>query len=73
MRLAGRKPEERRVGTLAYAPECKPSIAEAQLALAALNTLPGPGAGSAAQALAAVREAHGLDQRRVARGPPLSP
>lgn len=34
---------------------------EAQLALAALNALPGPGVVSAAQALAALCEAHGLD------------
>jgi hypothetical protein len=35
---------------------------EAQLALAALNALPGPGSASAAQALAALCEAHGLDR-----------
>jgi hypothetical protein len=35
---------------------------EAQLALAALNALPGPGVISAAQSLAALCEAHGLDR-----------
>jgi hypothetical protein len=35
---------------------------EAQLALAALNALPGPGVVSAAQSLAALCEAHGLDR-----------
>jgi hypothetical protein len=38
------------------------SIAEAQLALAALNALSGPGCLGGAQALAAVCEAHGLDR-----------
>jgi hypothetical protein len=38
------------------------SGAEAQLALAALNALPGPGSVSAVQALAALCEAHGLDR-----------
>jgi hypothetical protein len=38
------------------------SAGEAQLARAALNALPGPGASSAAQALAAVCELHGLDR-----------
>jgi hypothetical protein len=37
------------------------SASEAQLALAALNALPGPGATSAAPALAAVCERHSLD------------
>jgi hypothetical protein len=36
------------------------SSGEAQLALAALNALPGPGAQSAVQSLAAVCETHGL-------------
>jgi hypothetical protein len=36
------------------------SSAEAQLALAALNALPGPGVRSAVQSLAAVCETHGL-------------
>jgi hypothetical protein len=36
------------------------SAGEAQLALAALNGLPGPGVLSAAQSLAALCEAHGL-------------
>jgi hypothetical protein len=36
------------------------SSGEAQLALAALNALAGPGAQSAVQSLAAVRETHGL-------------
>jgi hypothetical protein len=36
------------------------SSGEAQLALAALNALPGPGVQSAAQSLAAVCETHGL-------------
>jgi hypothetical protein len=35
---------------------------EAQLALAALNALPGPGVVSAAQSLASLCEAHGLDR-----------
>lgn len=38
------------------------SAGEAQLALAALNALPGRGATSAAQALAALCEQHGLDR-----------
>ncbi len=38
------------------------SSGEAQLALAALNALPGPGVESAVQALAALCEAHGLGQ-----------
>ena len=38
------------------------SASEAQLALAALNALPGPGVGSAGQALAAVCARHGLDR-----------
>ena len=38
------------------------SSGEAQLALAALNALPGPGAKSGVQSLAAVCEAHGLGQ-----------
>jgi hypothetical protein len=38
------------------------SAGEAQLALAALNALPGIGAVSGAQALAAVCEVHGLDR-----------
>jgi hypothetical protein len=41
--------------------ECQLSGTEAQLALAALNALPGPGHESAAQALAAVCARHGLD------------
>jgi hypothetical protein len=36
------------------------SSAEAQLALAALNALPGPGVEAAAQSLAALCDAHGL-------------
>jgi len=36
------------------------SAGEAQLALAALNALPGPGVVSAGQALAALLDAHGL-------------
>ncbi len=36
------------------------SSGEAQLALAALNALPGPGVQSAVQSLAAVCETHGL-------------
>jgi hypothetical protein len=36
------------------------SSSEAQLALAALNALPGPGAETAVQSLAALCEAHGL-------------
>lgn len=42
--------------------DCRLSASEAQLALAALNALPGPGVGSAAQALAAVCVRHGLDR-----------
>jgi hypothetical protein len=38
------------------------SIAEAQLALAALNALPGPGCLGAARALAAVCDVHGLER-----------
>jgi hypothetical protein len=38
------------------------SAAEAQLALAALNALPGPAVISAAQSLAALCEHHGLDR-----------
>jgi hypothetical protein len=38
------------------------SSGEAQLALAALNALPGPGVKSAAQSLAAVCEARGLER-----------
>jgi hypothetical protein len=38
---------------------------EAQLALAALNALPGRGARSAVQALAAVCETHGLGEVQV--------
>jgi hypothetical protein len=52
------------------------SSGEAQLALAALNALPGPGVESAAQSLAALCEAHGLGQEvqvlegwLAARGP----
>jgi hypothetical protein len=40
--------------------EQQPSSGEAQLALAALNALPGPGVRSAVQSLAAVCETHGL-------------
>jgi hypothetical protein len=38
------------------------SSGEAQLALAALNALPGPGVVSGAQALAAVCDVHGLER-----------
>jgi hypothetical protein len=38
------------------------SSCEAQLALAALNALPGPGVMTAAQSLAALCDAHGLDR-----------
>ncbi len=38
------------------------STAEAQLALAALNALPGPGGPTAAQTLAGICELHGLDR-----------
>jgi hypothetical protein len=41
------------------------SAGEAQLALAALAALPGPGAVSAAQALAALCEAHGLEREAL--------
>jgi hypothetical protein len=45
------------------------SAGEAQLALAALNALPGPGFVSAAQALAAVCNVHGLEREvRVLEG-----
>jgi hypothetical protein len=39
------------------------SSGEAHLALAALNALPGPGAESAVQSLAALCEAHGLGRK----------
>jgi hypothetical protein len=49
------------------------SSGEAQLALAALNALPGPGAQSAVQSLAAVCETHGLGRFRCSRvGSPLA-
>jgi hypothetical protein len=45
------------------------SGSEAQLALAALNALPGPGVASAAEALAAICLRHGLEmEARVIQG-----
>jgi hypothetical protein len=41
--------------------EARLSLPEAQLALAALQALAGPGAGGGAQALVSVCDAHGLD------------
>lgn len=41
--------------------EARLTIEEAQLALAALQALGGPGAGAGGQALAAICSAHGLD------------